>query len=88
MGDSGEGLVDAESRIQERMEEMQRERDRKKDANAETNPELEREIKSLEMARTQLQQRLKVSTHAAHKAQLTHALEDVEKKIATLASRR
>ena len=29
MGDSGEGLVDAESRIQERMEELQLARERK-----------------------------------------------------------
>jgi len=34
MGDAGEGLIDADGRIQERMEELERERERLRDLRA------------------------------------------------------
>ena len=88
MGDSGEGLVDAEARIQERMEEMALERERAKGPKVKQNAQLEREIESLRMARTALEQQLKASTNSARKTQLTKALEDLDSKIADLAARR
>ena len=88
MGDSGEGLVDAEARIQERMEEMALERERAKGPKVKQNAQLEREIESLRMARTALEQQLKASTNSARKTQLTRALEDLDSKIADLAARR
>src|SRR5262245_59999297 len=88
MGDSGEGLVDAEARIQERMEEMQLERDRGKSPKSAKNPQLEREILSLKMARKQLEQQMKATTHEARRTQLTRAMDDVDTKIAALAAGR
>ena len=48
MGDSGEGLIDNEGRIQERMDELQRNRERARQPAVE-NPELARQIESLEL---------------------------------------
>ncbi len=39
MGDAGEGLIDAESRIQERMEELERERTRQNHGKIVRDPE-------------------------------------------------
>ena len=83
MGDAGEGWVDAEARIQERMEELQRERG-KKPGRVVRNPEVQRAIESLKLARTELERQLKASVHAGRKAQLTHALADVDRKITEL----
>jgi len=88
MGDSGEGLVDAEARIQERMEEMEQERERAKGPRVKKNAQLEREIESLKMARTALEQQLKTTTNSARKGQLTKALEDLDSKIAVLTAQR
>ncbi len=88
MGDSGEGLVDAEARIQERMEEMERERERAKGPSVKKNAQLEREIELLKMARTPLEQQLKATTHPARKAQLIKALGDLDNKIAVLTAQR
>ena len=53
MGDSGEGLIDADSRIQERMEELERERAQTRRRNA-RDPERIRLLESLRLARTEL----------------------------------
>ncbi len=86
MGDSGEGLVDAEGRIQERMEEMQRERELKK-GRVVRDPKLQREIDSLQLARTQLASQLEAATHAGRKAQLSHALAAIDGKLAAMNAR-
>jgi hypothetical protein len=83
MGDSGEGLIDNEARIQERMEELQRNRERARRP-AVTNPELARQIESLELARKEIIRALESATHAARKTQLTAALADIERRIAEL----
>ena len=88
MGDSGEGLVDAEARIQERMEEMELERELAKGPRVKKNAQLEREIESLKMARTALEQQLKATTNSTRMAQLTQALADLENKIAALTATR
>ena len=51
MGDAGEGLIDADARIQERMEELQLSRARAKRPVVK-NPDQLREIESLKLART------------------------------------
>ena len=57
MGDAGEGLIDADSRIQERLEELERERSAKQ-APVVRNPELVRALESLRLARTELERQL------------------------------
>src|SRR5437867_4328378 len=57
MGDAAEGLIDADSRIQERMEELQRER-ALKHPSATRDPERLQMLESLRLARTELNRHL------------------------------
>ena len=83
MGDSGEGLIDNEARIQERMEDLQRNRERAR-LPAVANPELARQLESLELARKEIIRALESATHPARKAQLKGALADIEGRITEL----
>jgi hypothetical protein len=83
MGDSGEGLIDNEARIQERMEELQRNRELAHRPRV-ANPELARQLESLELARKEIIRAIDNATHPARKAQLTAALADIEKRMAQL----
>jgi hypothetical protein len=85
MGDAGEGLVDAESRLAERMEEREQERRKARQDNKGPDPERLRQIESLRLARTEMQRQLEVATHAARKQQLDQALAEIEKRIAALS---
>lgn len=85
MGDAGEGLVDAESRLAERMEEREQERKRSRLAAKSGDPEQMRQLESLRLARTEMQRQLELTTHQARKQQLGQALEELEKRIAKLS---
>ena len=80
MGDSGEGLIDAESRIQERLEEVERERARKQNT-AVRDPERVRALESLRLARTELERQLGATSHERRRAQLTDAMAEVDRRI-------
>ena len=58
MGDAGEGLIDAEARIQERMEELERERTRQNHDKIVRDPEKVHALESLRLARTELERQL------------------------------
>jgi hypothetical protein len=81
MGDSGEGLVDNEARIQERMEELERNRAQARKP-AVKNPDLVRRLESLQLARKELVRSLEGATHEARKSQLEAALADIDRRIA------
>lgn len=81
MGDSGEGLIDADSRIQERMDELARERAERNSATV-RDPEAVRELESLRLGRTELQRQLENTMHDRRRAQLEHAIADIDKKMA------
>jgi len=83
MGDSGEGLVDSESRIQERMEELQASREQARNP-AKENPELMRQVESLRLARTQLTHQLESATHETRRTQLKQAISEIDVRIAGL----
>jgi membrane protein involved in colicin uptake len=85
MGDSGEGLIDNEAKIQERIDELQRDRERARKPRI-ANPELARQLESLQLARKEIVRALATATHARRKAQLTAALADVEKRISNLTA--
>lgn len=88
MGDSGEGIVDAESRIQERLEELERERDReRKHRHVPRDPELQRSLESLRLARTELERQLNATPHAGRKTQLRQALEEIDRRMAETSAR-
>ena len=83
MGDAGEGLIDADSRIQERMDELARERAERR-AVSTIDPEVARELESLRLARTALQQQFDQSTHDRLRAQLQQAMAELDKRLAEL----
>ena len=81
MGDAGEGLIDAESRIQERIEELERERTRKQ-IKVVRDPEAVRAFESLRLARTELQRQLEATAHERRKAQIKDAIAKLDRRIA------
>jgi hypothetical protein len=86
MGDAGEGLVDAESRLAERMEEREEEKKRARQAGKSTDPERARQVESLKLARVEMQRQLELTTHQARKQQLTQALAEIDKRVKQLSS--
>jgi hypothetical protein len=80
MGDAGEGLIDADARIQERMEELERERRQTRTKPA-RDPEKVRALESLRLARTELERQLEVTTHERRKAQIRQALEELDRRM-------
>ena len=81
MGDAGEGLIDAEAKIQERMEEVARERRQERVTNVK-NPEAARALESLRLARTELEGQLAATSHDRRKTQIGQAIEEVDRRIA------
>jgi hypothetical protein len=79
MGDAGEGLIDADARIQERMEELERERSQSRTKPV-RDPEKVRALESLRLARTELERQLSVTTHERRKAQIHQALEEIDRR--------
>ena len=66
MGDAGEGLIDAQARMQERMDERDEERARRASRLlASQDPEAVRRAESLRLAHTELSRQLASTTHAA-----------------------
>jgi len=86
MGDSGEGLVDAESRIQERIEELQLAREQSKRPRI-GNPAQVRQLESLKLAYKELSRQFETVRHEARKSQLKTAMADIERRIAEISSR-
>lgn len=84
MGDAGEGLIDADARIQERMEELERERAAAK-GKAVRNPEQLRALESLRLAKTDLERQLAASTNERRKTQLVQAVAELDRRIAEAA---
>jgi hypothetical protein len=80
MGDAGEGLIDADSRIQERMEELERERSQKS-ARPVRDPELVSALESLRLARAELAQQLAATTNERRKTQIGQAIEEVDRRM-------
>jgi hypothetical protein len=85
MGDAGEGLVDAESRLAERMEEREQEKRRARQGAKTGDPERIRQIESLRLAKTEMQRQLELATHDARKQQLKQALAELERRITDLS---
>lgn len=84
MGDAGEGLVDAESRLAERMEEREQERRNARQGMKGIDPERVRQTESLRLARTEMQRQMDSTAHAARKQQLSQAIAEIDKRLAAL----
>jgi hypothetical protein len=81
MGDAGEGLIDAESRIQERMDQVELERSQKL-APPVRDPERVRMLESLRLARTELEQQLSVTAHERRRQSLQDAIDELNRRLA------
>lgn len=86
MGDAGEGLVDAESRLAERMEEREEEKKKAKQTKKGGDPEQARQLESCRLARTEMTRQLELATHDARKKQLTQAIAELDRRITQLAT--
>lgn len=84
MGDSGEGLVDAEARIQERMEELEAERRRRSGGKPPGNPEQVREMESLRLAKSNLERQGELAAHPVRKQQIQLAIDEIDKRLAAV----
>ncbi len=83
MGDAGEGLIDADARIQERMDELALARAKGK-THIVKDPEQARQLESLKLARAEAARQLEAATHQARKTQLAQAIAELDKRISTV----
>ena len=81
MGDAGEGLIDADSRIQERMEELERERKQAR-TKVVRDPEKVRALESLRLARTELERQLGATTNERRRDHIVQAIAEIDRRTA------
>jgi hypothetical protein len=81
MGDAGEGLIDADSRIQERMEELERER-QQSHAKVVRDPEKVRALESLRLARTELERQRSATSNERRRDHITQAIAEIDRRMA------
>jgi hypothetical protein len=81
MGDAGEGLIDAEARIQERMEELERERTRQNHGKIVRDPEKVHALESLRLARTELDRQLVATANERRRAHIAQAIEEINRRM-------
>jgi len=86
MGDSGEGLIDAEARIQERREDLEHER-AQKHIRVVRDPERARALESLRLARTELEGQLAATSHERRRAQIAEAITELTRRMAEAGER-
>ncbi len=79
MGDAAEGLVDANSRLQERIDE--REQERKRRPMPVKDPERVRKLESFRLAKAELQRQLDATQHAVRREQIGQALAELDRRI-------
>ncbi len=82
MGDSGEGLVDAEARIQEQIEEREAERKKRGGGQVRVDPERVREQESLRLARAELARQAETTTHPIRTKQIQAAIAEIDRRLA------
>ena len=85
MGDAGEGLIYADSRIQERMEELERERAKAQIRDV-RDPERMRVLESLRLARTELERQLGATAHERRRDQIGQAMAEIDRRMAETTS--
>jgi len=84
MSDSGEGLVDASSRLAERMDELEEERRQANNGSRRVDPARARALESLRLARADIGRQLASVSHEARRQQLAMALAELERRLADL----
>jgi hypothetical protein len=82
MGDAGEGLIDADARIQERMEELERERTQARGKAPVRDPEKVQALESLRLARTELERQAEATANERRRAQIAQAIAEIDRRMA------
>ncbi len=85
MSDAGEGLVDAEARLQEQMDAREQDR-RRRGAQTFKDPDKLRQQESLRLARVELSRQLDATQHPVRREQINHALAELDKRIAVASA--
>jgi hypothetical protein len=88
MGDAGEGLIDAEARLQERIDELEESRKAARDKGPQIDPEHIRAMESLRLARTELKRQLEATTHEARRDQIQQALAEIERRLTSMEKKK
>jgi hypothetical protein len=81
MSDAGEGLVDAESRLQEQLDAREHEK-RRRGAAPVIDPEKHRAVESLRLARIELERQLDGTTHPIRREQIDQAMKEIDRRMA------
>ncbi len=79
MGDAGEGLIDAEDRYQQFVAEREQDKQRKGVVGA--DPERERKIRSLRLAKAELERQRLSTTNEIRREQIRQALAEIERQL-------
>ncbi len=88
MGDAGEGLIDAEARLQERMDELEESRKVSRDKGPKVDPEHVRQVESLRLAKTELQRQAEATVHAVRKEQIGQAIAEIDRRLAEMTAKK
>jgi multidrug efflux pump subunit AcrA (membrane-fusion protein) len=80
MGDGAEGLIDAQSKIQDRLDEL--EEQRRRPSRVVRNPDREQRLQSLRLARAELARQSAATAHPVRRQQLALALAEIDRRIA------
>ena len=84
MGDSGEGLIDADARIQELADEREAARREKRSPPTAVDPVKSVQVTALTLGLSELRRQLDATEHPVRKKQIIAAIADVEKRLAKL----
>lgn len=84
MGDAGEGLIDADARIQELADEREAARRERRIQRAPIDPVKTAQAASLKLGLSELRRQLETTEHPVRRKQLQAAISDVEKRLAKL----
>lgn len=84
MGDAGEGLIDADARIQELADEREAARRERRSQKPQIDPVKNSEITSLKLGLAELKRQFDATEHPVRRKQLQAAISDVEKRLAKL----
>lgn len=83
MSDAGEGLVDAEARLQEQLDAREHEK-RRRGLAAGVDPEKLRARESLRLAKSELTRQLTPAAHPIRKTQLEAAIAELDRRMAAI----
>jgi hypothetical protein len=86
MGDGAEGLIDAQSKIQDRLDELEERRTSR--FRVVGDPEREQRLQSLRLARVELVRQSGASTHPVRRQQLALAIAELDRRTAELTTKK